>query len=261
MSYYDDLEASLSRNGFGPTRARVIRDHIRGIACAKATTDEDRYKSAVVAFSEKEDMRNRYEGPCYYCGTHVNGGMGHFERHKGSWRVIHAECVFKQREEKKNKNQSANRAQHEGSHMAKLELALLVGAESKQFLADLTTQIDRLEALQSKPQDTNAAAAEVTTKTTKSNKKAKDTPAAPEQEAATEATDDLGGDDDLFGEDTAAAPAKTTIEDVRKVVKDFAAKHGKAKALKVLEKFGVTSIPDIKPKDFDACIALCKKHM
>lgn len=34
--------------------------------------------------------------------------------------------------------------------MAKIELALLVGAESKQWLADLTEQLDRMEALQSK---------------------------------------------------------------------------------------------------------------
>lgn len=46
-------------------------------------------------------MRNKFPGCCYYCGGLVDKGQGHFERHKyGGWRVIHAECVFKQRDEK-----------------------------------------------------------------------------------------------------------------------------------------------------------------
>lgn len=47
-------------------------------------------------------MRNKYGGYCYYCGKYVAKGEGHFERYKGYWRVIHAECVFKQRKEKWN---------------------------------------------------------------------------------------------------------------------------------------------------------------
>ncbi len=45
-------------------------------------------------------MRNRYPGVCYYCKSAVAKGAGHFERHQGHWRTIHAECVFKQRKEK-----------------------------------------------------------------------------------------------------------------------------------------------------------------
>ena len=45
-------------------------------------------------------MRNRYPGICYYCKSAVAKGAGHFERHQGKWRTIHAECVFKQRKEK-----------------------------------------------------------------------------------------------------------------------------------------------------------------
>lgn len=45
-------------------------------------------------------MRNKYKGPCYYCGKTVEVGQGHFERHNGKWRTIHAGCVLKQREEK-----------------------------------------------------------------------------------------------------------------------------------------------------------------
>lgn len=45
-------------------------------------------------------MRNRYPGTCYRCGKRVEAGKGHFERYRGHWRVIHAECVFEQRMEK-----------------------------------------------------------------------------------------------------------------------------------------------------------------
>jgi hypothetical protein len=45
-------------------------------------------------------MRNRYPGICYYCEHPVAAGEGHFERYRGGWRTIHANCVFKQRAEK-----------------------------------------------------------------------------------------------------------------------------------------------------------------
>lgn len=45
-------------------------------------------------------MRNKYKGTCYYCGKEVAPGEGHFERHYGKWRTIHARCVAKQRREK-----------------------------------------------------------------------------------------------------------------------------------------------------------------
>lgn len=52
-------------------------------------------------------MRNRYPGTCYYCGKRVEKGEGHFERCRGHWRVIHAECVFKQRAEKARRKKEA----------------------------------------------------------------------------------------------------------------------------------------------------------
>lgn len=45
-------------------------------------------------------MRNRYPGVCYHCGSAVAVGDGHFERQKGRWLTIHAECVFAQRRQK-----------------------------------------------------------------------------------------------------------------------------------------------------------------
>lgn len=34
--------------------------------------------------------RNKFEGKCYLCGKTVEAGTGHFERHRGGWRVKHA---------------------------------------------------------------------------------------------------------------------------------------------------------------------------
>lgn len=67
-------------------------------------------------------------------------------------------------------------------------------------------------------------------------------------------------EDDMFG-DEAESDQGPTLDDVRKVVKDFATKHGKEKALKLLGKFKVTSIPDIKKTDYAKVIELAKKHL
>lgn len=37
--------------------------------------------------------RNRYPGYCYCCGAYVPTGYGHFERHKGGWRVKCVKCA------------------------------------------------------------------------------------------------------------------------------------------------------------------------
>lgn len=39
-------------------------------------------------------MRNKYKGVCYRCGKIVEPGQGHFERHKGGWRVQHVRCAI-----------------------------------------------------------------------------------------------------------------------------------------------------------------------
>ena len=44
-------------------------------------------------------MRNKYPGNCYRCGEWVETGEGHFERHKGGWRVQHANCAIIHRAE------------------------------------------------------------------------------------------------------------------------------------------------------------------
>ena len=59
-------------------------------------------------------MRNRFPGYCYYCTSLVSKGEGHFEKRQDAkgFRVIHAECVFKQRAEKAK----ALEASHERSN-------------------------------------------------------------------------------------------------------------------------------------------------
>jgi hypothetical protein len=155
--------------------------------------------------------------------------------------------------------QLANSPQRKEEKM-KLEVAMLVGPETKQFLADLTKQLDRMEALKggAAPADTPAPA-----KTGKGKGKA-----APAEEPADTGLGEEAADgaeaseaDDLFGDDAAAEDAEPTLDEVRKIVKDFATKHGKEKALKLLGKFKVTAINDLKKADYSKVIELAKKHL
>lgn len=99
------------------------------------------------------------------------------------------------------------------------------------------------------------------TKTEKKSGKgaAKTKPVETEPEAQ---VDDAVEADDLDMDlDAVDGSEEPTLDDVRKVVKDFATKHGKEKALKLLSKFNVTSIPDIKKADYAKVIELAKKHL
>ena len=49
-------------------------------------------------------MRNKFPGTCYRCGKYVPKGAGHFERHLGTWRVLHALCAIEQRKERREAN-------------------------------------------------------------------------------------------------------------------------------------------------------------
>lgn len=151
--------------------------------------------------------------------------------------------------------------------MSRLELVIMAGAESKAFLAGLTAQLDRAEKLLGNAAAATSQAAQpeaAPAETKKGKGKAKAAP-APEVEdeglgeTETEAAAETS-DDDLFG-DEEPADEGPTLEDVRKVVKDFATKHGKEKALKLLGKFKVTAINDIKKADYGKVIELAKKHL
>lgn len=120
-----------------------------------------------------------------------------------------------------------------------------VAAYRQKVFSDLLAELDGRTAEATEPEETVVE--------TKTKGKTKSKPVEPEPEA----TED---DDDMFG-DEPEVDQGPTLEDVRKVVKDFATKHGKEKALKLLGKFKVTSIPDIKKTDYAKVIELAKKHL
>lgn len=87
-------------------------------------------------------------------------------------------------------------------------------------------------------------------------KKGKKVKAAPVEEPVAEEPEE-----DMFADEAEAQDESPTLDEVRKVVKDFATKHGKEKALKLLGKFKVTAIPDIKKADYAKVIELAKKYL
>lgn len=122
--------------------------------------------------------------------------------------------------------------------------------EAKAVQADTTTE-QEYPAIET---PVKKKAAKETTKVATTKKAAK-----VEEVEAEEETDDT---DDMFADEIGGEEDQgPTLEDVRKVVKDFATKHGKEKALKLLGKFKVTAIPDIKKTDYSKVIELAKKHM
>ncbi len=78
---------------------------------------------------------------------------------------------------------------------------------------------------------------------------------------------EVADDDSFLDDDNEEKDEGPTLVQVRKIVKDFAAKHGKAKALKLLGKFKTTAgepvgaIPDIKKADYAKVLELAKKHL
>jgi hypothetical protein len=71
-------------------------------------------------------MRNRYKGMCYRCGSVVEVQQGHFERYRGGWRTIHAQCAIEQRKEKeardKEYSEYLEKAYNEGMQAYATEL-------------------------------------------------------------------------------------------------------------------------------------------
>lgn len=144
------------------------------------------------------------------------------------------------------------RAKLKGKDM-KLEVALLAGAESKAFLAELTTQIDRLEKL--------AGKGSVSTDIAPRKRKT----AAQEEESfdldseETESADE-GEEVDAFGidevdEDEAPKVKLVSVEDVQKALHAYVKKHkdpqaGKQKAIALLKKVSKTgSVPKLTPDE------------
>lgn len=129
-----------------------------------------------------------------------------------------------------------------------------VAAYRQKVFADLLAELDGRGA-----SNANAEEVETVVETkTAAKGKSKSKPVQQVEEVETEV--ESAEEDDMFG-DEAEEDQGPTLDDVRKVVKDFATKHGKEKALKLLGKFKVTSIPDIKKTDYAKVIELAKKHL
>ncbi len=75
---------------------------------------------------------------------------------------------------------------------------------------------------------------------------------------------DTPGDDGLDGLGGDDKPAEITEEQVRDAFKGVLKKHGKdkgrEKAALIMKKFGAATLPEIKVKNYEAVIELCKKH-
>lgn len=172
----------------------------------------------------------------------------------------------------------------------KLEVAMLVGAESKAFLQDLTEQLDRMEKLaaQIKGAPVKAAAPvetedeevdETPAPKAKRGRPAKvkaavvddddDFEEEDEENEEEEVDDEEADDEETEDEEEAPAPVKAkakakkiTIDDVNDACKAFARENGGGKAgrdaaLKILKKhFKVTSLSEIAPENYAKIIQL-----
>lgn len=158
--------------------------------------------------------------------------------------------------------------------MPKLELLLLAGAETKEFLADLTAQVDRLEelvkggALDKKntatvaPEEDDEEEATPVKKSAKKSKVVeKEEEDEEEDEEAEEEEDEESGDEEE--EDEAPKKGKTkkvTVDDVNDACKARAAatggKEGRKEVLAILKKkFKTETVSDLDPAQYAACIA------
>jgi hypothetical protein len=97
------------------------------------------------------------------------------------------------------------------------------------------------------------------TEETETTTKKKSTSTKKKAVAEVETQEEVVENDDMFGDESLSD--EPTVEDVRKIVKTFSAKHGKDKALKLLGKFKVTAIPDLKKSDYQPLIDFANKHL
>ncbi len=126
---------------------------------------------------------------------------------------------------------------------AKLEVSILVGAESKEWLSALTEVVERLEALSETTTTpvtkTKAAATTTTTVTTKKTTK----PVVTEDE---EETFDLDAADETEDDETPTVTKKELIA---------ACKENRTAAIKAMKKLKVSNIHELKPSQYARVMA------
>jgi hypothetical protein len=229
-------------------------------------TDAERRRKALFA----RDGKN-----CGICGgelgtdisiDHIlakrNGGSNRLE----NLRLAHRYCNQKKNQFLDQKFHIINRAKaqkQKGEQMSKLEIAVLMGAESKEWLADLTRQLDRLEKLTTteKAAATNGKARATTAagedpepekvtisvrsaKTNGATKTTKTTKAATTTEDD-DADFDLGIEDDAT-EETPVITKKDLIA---------ACRDNREAAIKVLKKMKVANVHELKPNQYAKVLA------
>lgn len=144
----------------------------------------------------------------------------------------------------------------------KLEIAMLAGADSKQFLASLTTQIDRLEraattlgARTGAAESANDSTASVTpvaafpARTTKSKPAVKTTKAP--------VVDEADGDNESFDLDASETHDDGEDEVAPTITKKdliAACKSNREAAIKQLKKLKINSVDELEPKLYTAFV-------
>jgi hypothetical protein len=161
--------------------------------------------------------------------------------------------------------------------MSKLEIAMLVGAESKAFLANLTEQIDRLEKLSGKKLKVTKAGAvddedededEDADEEEKPKKKKGGKLAASDDEDSddedSDDDDDSDEDDESDSDEDAdedeeettkksakGKKGKVTLDDIKDACRAYMAETNRATVEKLLKKkFGTKTVKEIDPDDY-----------
>jgi hypothetical protein len=130
--------------------------------------------------------------------------------------------------------------------MAKLEIAVLIGGESKQFLADLEAVVGRLEKAMSAQTTANDedAPEEKTVRSVAKNKAA-----AVAKKAA------KSDDDEAFDLGAEESNADDEAPEVTKKDLIAACRDNRETAIKVLKKLKVSSVHDLKPNQYAKVLA------
>ncbi len=158
-----------------------------------------------------------------------------------------ADAAIKYVYELENKKRAISPA-IKGEKTMKLDLGILVGAESKQWLADLTTVVERLEAVanvatKSRKASTTDTADEDTDTEEKVIRSAK----ALKAKTKAEPQEEFSLDEDGNEETETEAP---TIKDVI-----AACKANRTEAVKVLKRMKVNSVHELKPTQYTKVLA------
>lgn len=129
---------------------------------------------------------------------------------------------------------------------------------TNQLSAANNVEITKVQTEQTQVEEEKPAPAAKKAKAKKETAPVKQEVVEEETQAEETTTDD---DDFMSDEETEEKTQAPTIDDVRANVKSFAGKHGKDKTLKLLAKFKVTSVVDLKQKDYQTVIDLVKQHL